>query len=85
MWLGFRFDTVAMTVTLPPEKLTEIMNLVSSWLLKFTATLQDLRSLLGKLLYMAQCYPPAHLFTNRLLETLRTCPPQGSTDLSDDF
>ena len=30
VWLGFRFDMVAMTVTLPPEKLAEIMDLVSS-------------------------------------------------------
>ena len=27
VWLWFRFDTLAMTVTLPPDKLTEIMDL----------------------------------------------------------
>ena len=51
---------------------------------KLTATLQDLRSLLSKLLYVAQCYPPARLFINRMLENLHACPYQGHTALSDD-
>ena len=53
MWLGFRFDTLAMTVTLPPEKLTEIMDLVGCWLHKVTGNIQDLRSLLRKVLFVA--------------------------------
>ena len=77
VWLWFRFDTVAMTVTLPSEKLAEIMDLLSSWLHKVTANIQDIISLLGKLLYVAQYCPPAHLFTYRMLETLRACPFQG--------
>ena len=77
VWLGFRFDTVVMTVTLPPENLTEVMDLMSSWIHKVTANIQNLRSLLGKLLYVAQCCPPALLFTNRMLQTIRACPLQG--------
>ena len=74
-----------MTVTLPPQKLAEIMDIVSSWLLKITSTLQNLRSLLGKLLYVAQCFPQARMFTNRMLEMLRACPCQGCIALSDEF
>ena len=74
-----------MTITLPPEKLAEIMILMIFWLHKVTANIQDLRSLLGKLLYVAQCCPPAHLFTSRILETLPTCPLQGLIPLSDEL
>ena len=61
------------------------MDLVRSWLDKVTANIQDLRSLLGKLLYVVQCFPSAHLFTNRMLETLWACPLQGLIPLSDEF
>ena len=74
-----------MTITLAPEKLAEIMDLVGSWLHKVTANIQELRSLLGKLLYMAQCCPRARLFTNRMLETLRSSPLQWLITLSDEF
>ena len=30
VWLGFRFNTVAMTVILPPEKLAKIIDLIYS-------------------------------------------------------
>ena len=52
VWLGFQFDTLAMTVTLPPDKLREIMDLVGMWLHKTTSNVQDLRSLFGKLLFV---------------------------------
>ena len=67
VWLGFRFDSVEMTITLPPEKLVEIMELVHTWLHKVMATIQELRSSLGKLLYVAQCCPLALPFANRML------------------
>ena len=69
VWLGFQFDTLAMTVTLPPDKLQEIMDLVDAWFHKTMANIHDLMSLLGKLFFLAQCCPPARLFTNRMLET----------------
>ena len=30
-WLGLRFDTVEMTVTIPPEKLQDTVRLVEDW------------------------------------------------------
>ena len=82
VWLGFHFDTLAMTVTLPPDKLREIMDLVATWYNKPTANIHDLRSLLGKPLFVAQYCPPARLFTNRMLETLHACPMHGSMHCS---
>ena len=48
VWLGLQFDTVAMTVSLPPDKLSEIELLVHTWSLKPKATLPDLHTFLGK-------------------------------------
>ena len=58
VWLGLKFNTFTMTVTLPPVTLNEIMSLVHMWLGKEIASIQDLRSLLGKRIYMAQCCHP---------------------------
>ena len=79
MWLMLRFDTVNMTVTISQEKLMEIMILISTCLDKETATIHELRPLLGKLIYVTQCCPSARLFTNRMLITLQACPDQGVT------
>ena len=48
MWLGLQFNTVAMTVSLPQNKLAEIQLLVHHCASKPTATLRDLCTLLGK-------------------------------------
>ena len=85
VWLGLQFDIVAMTISLPHDKLAEIQLLVHHWSSKPTATLRDLRILLGKLLYISQVCPSAHLFLNRMLDTLTQCPEQGSFTLSPEF
>ena len=85
VWLDLQFDTDAKTVSLPQNKLAEIQLLVHHWSSKPTATLRDLRTLLGKLLYVSQVCPPARLFLNRMLDTLRQCPEQGSFTLSPAF
>jgi hypothetical protein len=85
VWLGLAFDSEAMTMSIPPEKLKEVQDLVKEWHKRSRATLHDLRTLLGKLLYVAQCSPPARLFLNRLLHALRACPPTGSLKLTEEF
>ena len=53
VWLGLRFDSVAMTFTLPTEKLKDMMRLVQNWSHKVSANIHDLRAILRKLLYTA--------------------------------
>ena len=72
-------------MTVPQDKLAEIQLLVHHWSSKPMATLRDLRTLLGKLLYISQVCPPARLFLNRMLDTLRQCPEQSSVTLSPEF
>ena len=71
VWLGLHLDTAAMTVFLPQAKLSEIHLMVHTWSLKPTATLKDLHTVLGKLFYFSQVCPPALLFLNKMLDTLR--------------
>ena len=84
-FLGVQFDTQAMTMSIPPDKLQEITLLVDSWATKSSATLHQLRSLLGKLLHIANCCSPARLFLNRMLATLRVAHHSGSVQLPEDF
>jgi hypothetical protein len=84
-WLGLVFDSEAMSVSIPQAKLQEVQVLVKAWSTRSRATLHSLRELLGKLLYVAQCSPPARLFLNRLLKSLRECPAKGTLLLSPDF
>ena len=54
VWLGLQFDRVAMTVSLPQDKLAEIQLLLYHWPSKPMATLRDLCTHLGKVLYISQ-------------------------------
>ena len=85
VWLGLLFDTITMTVSLPLDKLAEIQRLVHHWVSKLKATLMELRTVLGKMLYMSQLCPPSRLFLNMMLDTLRQCPEQGYCTLSSEF
>ena len=84
-WLDLLFNTEDMTLSIPPAKLADITQLVQQWTKKRSAGITELRSLLGKLLHVAQCSQPARLFLNRMLATLRACPPHGSIKLSTEF
>ena len=70
MWLGFEFNNVVMTVTIPPNKLTDVMALVWQCSSKKLASIRELRTLVGKLVHIAQCCPPARFFVNLMLNTL---------------
>ena len=84
-WLGLKFDSLAMTVTLTPDMLTEVITLVLDLVCKHAATLHELRCLLGKLLYVTQVCVPACLFLNCMLQTLCQFPTSGSFTLSPEF
>jgi hypothetical protein len=85
LWLGLLFNTVDMTVSIPPEKLSDIIHHLYAWHSKLSAHRQQLQSLLGKLFHVSQCVLPARKFLNRMLATLRKCPQVGRVLLDDDF
>ena len=71
-YLGVQFDSVSMTMSVPPEKITEIKAEIGLWLRKSTITKRDLQSLLGKLFWVAKVVRNARPFMGRLLSQLRT-------------
>ena len=85
VWLGIQFDTREMSMTIPEEKLREIMACLRSWMGRLRASRKDIQSLLGLLNFVASVAPPVRLFTNRMLDTLRETPSTGSSSLSCQF
>ena len=69
--LGIEFNIVKRTISIPHDKLSEIIRLCKLWEGKSTCTKKQLQSLLGSLLYICKCVRPACFFLNRMLTGLR--------------
>ena len=65
-------------LSVTPERVKEILELVNIWLLKSTATLKELQSLIGKLSFIASCVHSSRIFIARLLNWLRSIPEKQS-------
>lgn len=84
-WLGYLINTEAMTVSVPPEKMSEILTLCQEWTNRRRANLKMVQSLAGKLLYVANCIIPARRFLTRILATLRALAHTKWITFSKDF
>ena len=71
-YLGVQFDSVKMTMSVPPEKLTEIKAEIVKWTRRTTINKKELQSLLGKLFWVAKVVKYARVFMGRLLDQLRS-------------
>ena len=60
-----------MTLSIPLEKLSEIIEIICMRLENNSMSRKQLESLIGKLLHISKCIKPARIFVSRLLETLR--------------
>ena len=69
--MGINVNLETKQLTIPQEKLLEILDMCRMYANKKFITKKQLQSLLGKLLYLHRCVPPARIFVNRLLNTLR--------------
>ena len=58
-------------IEVPSEKLKEIRVACYDWLTKTHCSKRELKSLLGKLLYIINCVRASRFFLNRMLTTLR--------------
>ena len=85
MVLGIMVNTVDGTLSVPEERMDEILTLVSMWQDKLRSTKVELQSLIGKLQYVSKCVLSSKVFMNRLLETLRSIKDQKSICLSNSF
>ena len=61
--LGILFDTVNIAISIPPDKLSEIVKVCHEWSDKIIVNNKNqLQSLLGLLLYISKCVKPARYF-----------------------
>lgn len=84
-FLGVRFNTITMTLEVTPDRLVEILQLLSIWDGKVTATKQEIQSLIGKLVFVAACVRPGRLFISRMLNFLRTLADGINMELPFEF
>ena len=65
VWLGFTIDTVSMSMSLPPEKVREVLDECCTWRTKTMASRKQIN-------HLSKCIKPATRFTNRLLAALHS-------------
>ena len=70
--LGVDIDTEEFTVSIPPDKVTEILLECKAWAHRQHCTKRQLQSLLGKLLYITKCVRLSRPFLNRMLDLLKS-------------
>ena len=84
-WLGFHVDSITMTVSVPDDKLTEIVSEGKQWMSKKQATKKQVQSIAGKLVHVSRAIPHARKFISRILEALRKAPEAGLINISVSF
>jgi hypothetical protein len=71
--LGVHFDIDNNTISIPVEKLEDLVILLDQWAFKSVAARVELQSLLGKLLQVCKVVRSGRLQLSRMLDTLRRC------------
>ena len=87
VYLGVQFNTVTMTMSVPPDKLAELKEEIERWYKKTTTAKKPLQSLLGKLFWVSRVVKHSRTFMSRLLNQLREMPSTPSNckvKLSED-
>ena len=83
--LGVLFNTIAMTVSITEERLEEIKTLVLEWSDVCRANFKEVKSLLGKLSFVAACVRPARIFLSRMFAVLCSFPKNRTIELPSGF
>ena len=83
VYLGIHIDTINRTLSIPDQKLAEIVGICKSWVSKTYCSKRQ--SLLGSLLYISKCVKPACFFINRMLALLRNNPHRDKILLNQPF
>ncbi|CAG2191328.1 unnamed protein product [Mytilus edulis] len=73
-FLGVKFGTTELAISVTTERVEEILLLVKTWLNLLVARVKQLQSLLGKLHFVSNCVRPGRVFVSMLLTWLRSLP-----------
>ena len=69
-FLGMLFDTIILEMRVPPEKITDVLIILESFISKPKCTQRDVQSLVGKLIFISQAVPAGRAFCSRFLNLL---------------
>jgi hypothetical protein len=67
-FLGIKLDTVAMTASLPEERLAQLKALIVGWKMKERASVRELQSLTGLLNFACFVVRPGRFFLRRIID-----------------
>ena len=70
-FIGVLFNSEDLTLSVTPERVQELLDLLQLWLQKQSATLKELQSLVGRLSFVASCVQASRVFIARILNWLR--------------
>ena len=82
--LGILVNTENFTLSIPDNKLQEILEKCNAWRGRTHCTKRQLQSLLGSLLYVSKCVRSSRFFLNRLLDVLRSMHDTDQVQLSTE-
>ena len=71
LWLGVLVNSWDMTLSIPEEKLDEVLQCAKGWECKKVATRCEVQSLVGLLNFVGEVSFPTRIYTNRILNFLR--------------
>lgn len=83
IWLGLKFDTVNMSITIPEDKMADNMQLVDEWSHKTHANIHELWVIFCFMWRIIAHHQDSS--SNRMLDTLIACPVMSSVPLSQGF
>ena len=76
--LGWSIDTVAMSISVSQEKVAQLRATLAQWPVdRRVASVREVRSLVGKLLYLSEVVRPGNFFVRRILNQLGLPPLKG--------
>lgn len=84
-WLGYFIDTEKMSISIPADKLNEVVQECGTWFDKKRVTRSMVQSLVGKLSHIANCVIPGRKFLSRMLGTLRAFKEKKWTTIDQEF
>ena len=74
-----------MTISVLPDRMVEIMQLLDQWRFKTEATRREIESLIGKLQFIKNCIKQGCVFITRMLNILRKFPKIGKHNIHPEF
>ena len=85
VFLGILFNTLAMTMSIPAEKLSELLTKIRKVYHQHYISRHKLQSLLGLMAFVTSCVCPACIFMAALLNCLRSLQHSESLYLNDEI